>query len=159
MVYFKISGGEIEPTIEMPKSELIFDLKCKVEDELEVRVHRQNLWYNGIELENEERIAFYFLCGDESHQIVTLHVNPLPPDVKIHVLVRFNGHGSDGYVRVWETDKVRDLRGKVSRYWGIPQDLITLRRLNVEMVDEHPLHAYYINEASVIHLSVGIEPR
>ncbi|CAI8602465.1 unnamed protein product [Vicia faba] len=160
MVHFKIIGGEIEPTIEMSTSELVFDLKSKIEDELEVEVHRQNLWYKGIEMEGETRIGFYALLGDEREIfIVTLVVDLLPPDLKLHVLVKFLGRGSEGYVRVRETDTVSDLRGKVSRYWGIPVDSFILRRLNVEMVNDRPLHAYYINEASEIHLSVNIQPR
>ncbi|KAK2454986.1 hypothetical protein QL285_002483 [Trifolium repens] len=158
MVYFKIIGGEIEPVIEMTASELVFDLKRKIKDELEVGVHRQNLWYKGIELDNEKRIGFHALCGDET-ETVTLVVNPLPSDLKLHVLVKFLGHGSNGYVRVRETDMVSDLHGKVSRYWGIPLNTFTLRRLNVEMVHNRPLYAYYINEASEIQLSVDIQPR
>lgn len=154
MVNVKITGGEIEPVIEMSLSELVFDLKSKIEDKLDVRVHRQRLWYSDIELDNEKRIAFYAMCGDET---VTLTVNPLPPDVKLHVLVKHVG--SNGYVRVRETDTVGELRGKVSRYWGISTRLITLSRLNVEMLDDRPLSAYYINEDSEVKLSVLIEPR
>ncbi|CAL5207251.1 unnamed protein product [Lathyrus oleraceus] len=158
MVNFKIIGGEIEPVIEMSMTELVFDLKSKINDELEVEVCRQKLWYKGIELENEKRIGFYALRGDET-ETVTLVVDSLPPDLKLHVLVKFLGRGSEGYVRVRETDKVSDLRSKVSRYWGIPLDSFTLHRLSVEMVNDRPLHAYYINEASEIHLSVDIQPR
>jgi len=158
MVYFKIIGGDIEPMVEISVSELVFDLKSKIEDQLEVGVHRQNLWYKGVELDNEKRIGFYALRGDET-ETVTLIVDPLPSDLKLHVLVKFLGHGSNGYVRVKETDKVSDLCDKVSRYWGIPLNTFTLRRLNVEMMHDRPLHAYYINEASEIQLSVDIQPR
>ncbi|CAK8571615.1 unnamed protein product [Lathyrus sativus] len=142
----------------MSMTEFVFDLKSKINDELEVEVCRQNLWYKGIELENDKRIGLYALHGDET-EIITLVVDPLPPDLKLHVLVKFLGRGSEGYVRVRETNMVSDLRGKVSRYWGIPLDSFTLRRLNVEMVHDRPLHAYYINEASEIHLSVDFQPR
>ncbi|XP_073223387.1 ubiquitin-like protein-NEDD8-like protein RUB3 [Cicer arietinum] len=158
MVHFKISGGEIEPTVEISISEFVFDLKSKIEDELEVEIHRQNLWYKGIEMENDKRIGFYALCGDETEN-VTLVVNPLPPGLKLHVLVKFHGRSGDGYVRVVETDKVSDLRRKVSRYWGIPINIFTLRRFNVEMADDRPLHAYYINHDSEIKLCLDIQPR
>lgn len=154
MVLFRIIGGEIVPEIEMSCSETIFDLKEKIQEELEVEVHRQNLWYNNKELRNHEFIEDYGFHRDAT---ITLSVKLLPPQVKLHVLVKHTG--SNGYVRVKETDNVRDLRQKVERYWGIPSELFTLYRLNVEMVDNHPLYAYYINEASEVELCVSVQPR
>ncbi|KAL5150057.1 hypothetical protein HKD37_13G036764 [Glycine soja] len=65
----------------------------------------------------------------------------------------------DGYVEVKETDKARDLCSKVERQWGIPSELIPLKRHDIVMEDHLPLSAYYVNEASEVQLSVLIEPR
>ena len=154
MVLFRIAGGQIVPEIDMSPNETIFDLKDKIEEELGVCIHRQSLWYHNNELRDDEFIGNYGFRGNPT---LSLSVEPLPSDLKIHVLVKHIG--GNGYVRVRETDTVSDLRRKVERYWAIPQQLFTLHRLNVEMKDNHPLHAYYVNEASEVQLSVSIEPR
>ncbi|KHN48259.1 hypothetical protein glysoja_007928 [Glycine soja] len=74
-------------------------------------------------------------------------------------IVKVKFVGSDGYVEVKETDKVRDLCSKVERQWGIPSELIPLKRHDIVMEDHLPLSAYYVNEASEVQLSVLIEPR
>ncbi|KAK7279327.1 hypothetical protein RJT34_24375 [Clitoria ternatea] len=154
MVYFTIAGGEIVPEIEMSSSETILDLKEKIRKELEVEVDRQNLWYNNRMLRDHELIADHGFRGNVR---LMLNVTPLSPDYKLHVMVKHPG--SDGFVRVRETDKVRHLRGKVERCWGVPPRRFTLSRLNVEMKDNFPLSAYYINEASEVELKIIIEPR
>ncbi|TKY52964.1 Polyubiquitin protein [Spatholobus suberectus] len=154
MVNFKIAGGEIVPEIEMTLSDTVFDLKQKIQKELDVEVYRQSLWHHNRMLRDHEYIEDYDFRVSET---LYLTVTPLPPHHKLHVLVK--SVGSDGYVRVKETDKVSDLRSKVERYWGIPSNLITLKRRNVVMENNLPLYAYYVNEASEVQLSVLIEPR
>ncbi|KAK7267708.1 hypothetical protein RIF29_20386 [Crotalaria pallida] len=154
MVLFTIIGGEIAPGIEMSSSETILDLKEKIQEVLDIEVHRQSLWYNNMELRDTE---FIDACGFHRDATVILRVTSLPQHVKLHVLVKHIG--SNGYVRVKETDMVHDLRRKVEKYWGIPLEFFTLYRLNIEMMDNHPLYAYYINEASEVKLCVSIEPR
>lgn len=152
MVYFKIAGGEIVPEIEMTLSDTVFDLKQKIQKELDVEVCRQSLWHHNRKLRDHE-----YLDDFRISEIIYLTVTPLSPYHKLHVLVK--SVGSDGYVRVKETDKVRDLRSKVERFWGVPSNLITLKRRNVVMENNLPLYAYYVNEASEVQLSVLIEPR
>ncbi|KAJ1392264.1 Ubiquitin-like domain superfamily [Sesbania bispinosa] len=155
MVNFTITGGEIVPEIEMESWETIFDLKSKIEDKLDVSMHRQSLWYNDRELIDDDRtVRGYDFLRDATLMLI---VEPLPPHLKLHVLVKH--FGGNGYVRVKETDKVSDLHNKVSIYWGILPNSFSLHRHNVKLEDNHPLRAYYINEASEIKLSVMIEPR
>ncbi|TKY52965.1 ubiquitin C [Spatholobus suberectus] len=154
MVLLKIAGGEIVPEIEMSILDTIFDLKQKIQKELDVEVYRQSLWHNNRMLRDQELIHDY---GFGVSERLYLTVTPLSPEHKLSVMVKFVG--SDGYVTVKETDKVRELRSKVERYWSIPSELITLKRRNVVMEDNLPLSAYYVNEASEVQLSVLIEPR
>ncbi|KOM35180.1 hypothetical protein LR48_Vigan02g133000 [Vigna angularis] len=154
MVYFKITGGEIVPEIEMMSSDTIFDLKQKIQKELDVEIYRQSLWHHNRIMRDHEYIEDYDFRMSET---LYLTVTPLPLHHKLHVLIR--SVGSDGYVRVKETDKVSDLRRKVERYWVVPSNLITLTRHNVVMENNLPLYAYYVNEASEIQLAVTIEPR
>lgn len=154
MVYFKIAGGEIVPEIQMTLSATVYDLKQKIRNELDVEVHRQSLWHHNRMLRDHEYIEN---CDFQVRETLYLSVDPLPPHQNIHVLVK--SLGSDGYVRVRETDKVGDLRNLVERYWGTPSNRVTLRRHNVVMEDCLPLYAYYVNEGSEVQLSISIEPR
>ncbi|KAK7345539.1 hypothetical protein VNO77_16144 [Canavalia gladiata] len=149
-----IAGGEIVPKIEISLSKTVFELKEKIKKELDVEVNRQSLWYRDTELSDYQFIGNYGLRGNET---LFLSVSRLPPHQKLHVLVKHIG--SDGYVRVKETDKVSDLLTKVERYWAVPLDRISLYRHNVKLEHNLPLYSYYINEASEINLSVLIEPR
>ncbi|XLU47037.1 hypothetical protein S245_041851 [Arachis hypogaea] len=154
MVLFKIAGAQIVPEIDMYPNETIFDLKDKIEEKLGVGIHRQALWYQETKLKDEARIRDY---GFHCDTTLILTVTPLPPDLKLHVLVKFNG--SNGYVRVRETDKVSDLRRKVEKYWAIPQQLFALRRFKVEMKDSYPLSAYYVTDDSDVELAMLLQPR
>ncbi|KAK7392472.1 hypothetical protein VNO78_20911 [Psophocarpus tetragonolobus] len=154
MVYFKITGGEIVPEIEMMLSDTVFYLKWKIQKELDVEVHRQSLWHHNRMLRDHECIEDYDFRENET---LYLTVTPLPPHHKLHVLVK--SFGSDGYVRVKETDKVNELYNKVEKYWGIPSNRIILKRRNVVMENNLPLYTYYVNEASEVQLFISIEPR
>ncbi|KAG4959545.1 hypothetical protein JHK87_036178 [Glycine soja] len=80
-------------------------------------------------------------------------------DVEVYRQRLWHKDRIDGYVEVKETDKARDLCSKVERQWGIPSELIPLKRHDIVMEDHLPLSAYYVNEASEVQLSVLIEPR
>ncbi|KAL2323220.1 hypothetical protein Fmac_027599 [Flemingia macrophylla] len=138
----------------MMASDTIFDLKQKIEKELDVEVYRQSLWHHNRILRDYEYIDDHDF---RTWETLYLTVTPLPPHHKLHVLVK--SLGSDGFVRVKETDKVSDLIIKVERYWAIPSNLITLKRYDVVMQSNLPLYAYYVNEASEIQMQVLIEPR
>ena len=154
MVRFTISGGEIVPEIDMQLHNTFFDLKEKIQEELSVEVSRQSLWFNTREVKDHEFIKDYEFGQGAA---LSLTVRPIPGSPKLHVLVKFAG--SSGYIRMRETDNVYSLRRKVEKYWGIPLDLLTIRRLSKEMEDDRPLYAYYINEDTEVELSVHIEPR
>jgi len=143
------------PEIQMTLSDTVFDLKRKIQKELDVEIYRQNLWHHNRIMRDHEYIEDYDFRVSET---LYLSVTPLPPRHKLHVLIKSAG-SDDGYVRVRETDKVNDLRSKVERYWGVPSHLITLRRRNVVMENNLPLYAYYVNEASEVELSITIQAR
>ncbi|KAG4970568.1 hypothetical protein JHK84_036666 [Glycine max] len=113
-------GGKRVPEIEMSLLDTILDLKQKIQ-ELDVEVYRQRLWHKDRMLRDNELIHDQAFCASK-----TLHltVTPLSPQHTLSVKVKFVG--SDGYVEVKETDKVRDLCSKVERQWGIPSELIPL---------------------------------
>ncbi|KAL9318169.1 hypothetical protein ACSQ67_014686 [Phaseolus vulgaris] len=138
----------------MSLSDTVFDLKRKILKELDVEIYRQSLWHHNRIMRDHEYMEDYEFRESET---LYLTVTPLPPHHKLHVLIK--SVGSDGYVRVKETDKVSDLRSKVERYWAVSSHLITLRRLNVVMENNLPLYAYYVNEDSEIKLYVTFEPR
>ncbi|KAJ1392263.1 Ubiquitin-like domain superfamily [Sesbania bispinosa] len=79
MVNFTIIGGEIVPEIEMESWETIFDLKSKIEDKLDVCMHRQSLWYNDREFIDDDRtIRGYGFLRDAT---LKLTVEPLPQNL------------------------------------------------------------------------------
>lgn len=154
MICFRITGGQIVPEIDMIASETIWDLKLEIQKEIGVEVERQRLWHNTRELRNYQVIEDYEFRDRET---VNLTVTPLAEGTKLHVLVK--QYGADGYLRMSELEKVSELRRKVEKYWGIPRDIFTLRRLNRELEDEFPLFAYYISDDTEVELCLDIQPR
>ncbi|KAJ7972369.1 Ubiquitin family protein [Quillaja saponaria] len=153
MVLFTIAGGEVVPEIEMPTHGNILDLKQKIEEEMYVPVGRQTLLFNGMELNNNYPIEYIY------QEFVTLNlvVAPLHGQPKINVVVR--SPSGEEYVRIKETASVADLRRKIVRLWGIPNEKLILRHLSKEMRDDLQLSAYYVTEGSEVEVTVTVDPR
>ncbi|KAL6339869.1 hypothetical protein AAG906_034957 [Vitis piasezkii] len=151
MVTFEIKGGEVVPEIRMPSSATILELKQKIEEDLNVKVARQTLLFNQINLNDEDAIADY---GFHSMTSIRLSVTP-EPDKEFFIDLK-SGTRPTTNVRVKESYKVADLKSKLQRLWGIEKKNIALSRLSKKMEDDHFLYSYYIYEGTEVFAEIAI---
>lgn len=154
MVLFRITGGELKPEIEMPPSATILELKEKIHELLKVEVGRQTLMFGHILMENDRIIDSYFF---PQFIMLSLTVTPLLGQPKVNISLKSIDKVEN--IRIRETQKVVELREKISRRWGIPIKQITLFRLSEEMDDNLLLSAYYICQDSEIEVKIQIDTR
>lgn len=153
MVLFRIIGGELEPEIEMPATTTILELKERIDEILKVEVARQTLWFGFTSLENDHSIESYSF----SHfTTLGLIVRPLPRQLKFNILVKSSSRVE--HIRVRETQKVAELRNKISKHWSIPVVNVAFIRLTKKMDDDLPLCTYYIVQDFEVEVKVRIEP-
>lgn len=154
MVFFKITGGELKPELEMSSSATILELKEWIHERLNVEIARQALFFDKIELEDDRTIESYEF---EAVEILGLVVTPVPEDPIYEILVKSTT--AEARIRVRETQKVVELRGKIERLWGIPTQYISLSRHGIVMDDHHPLSAYYVNQGCTVVVKVIVNAR
>lgn len=155
MVLIIITGGQITPEVEVPPTATVLQAKERIEERLNIEVHRQSLWADNIELQNHETVENHV---GERYGMLRLSVTPssLP---KCNILLKFPNQ-SVGYVRIKETCTVDDLRSKIGRRWGIvTSDRITLFHRSTEMLSDRPLSAYYITDDSEVEVKIETEAR
>jgi hypothetical protein len=154
MVLFRITGGELKPEIEMPASATILALKERINEVLNMEVARQTLSFGSMLMENDRIIDSY---GFPQFVVLSLIVRPLSGQRKINILVKSSSKVER--IRMRETQKVAELREKISRRWGISVKKMTLLRLSKEMDDNLLLSAYYISRDSEVEVKVHTQPR
>lgn len=151
MVTFQIYGGNVVPEIQLPSSATILELKQKIEQNLNVKVARQTLFWSEQILQDEGPIASY---GFDSPAPVHLSVAREPShEFFIDLSSRTRPLTN---IRVKESYEVKDLKLKIQKLWGIETKNIALFRLSKKMEDHHLLSSYYVYEGAEVLAEIAV---
>lgn len=153
MVVFRITGGELQPEIEVPAEATFLDLKDLIQSRLDIKVSRQMLMFNDKELRDDQIIA---QLGVDFAPLL-LVVAPLSGQPKFCIIVESSI--KDFIVKVRETYTVSHLKMKIQKQSGILFNNMRLYRLSEEMDDDLPLSAYYVCHGSKVEMIYGLDPR
>ena len=136
--------------IEMSTASTILELKRRIEEDLNVRVGRQTLWFDQIVLKDVKTIAHY-----DFYSAASVHLTVMPePEKEFFIVLKSSRPVAD--VKVKETNTVFDLKMKIQKLWGIEKKNVTLFRLSKEMEDDLLLCAYYVYEGSKVEVEIAI---
>ena len=152
IITFEIMGGEVVPEIQMPSSATILDLKLKIQEDLDVKVKRQTLRFHHINLSDEDLISDYAFDS-----LTSVYLSVVPEPEKEFFIVLKSRTRPTANVRVKESYKVKELKSKIKKLWGIEKKNISLFRLWERMDDDDDfLYSYYVYEGSEVFAEIRI---
>ena len=142
-----IKGKNI--TLEVEPSDSILNIKEKIQDKEGIPTSEQKLFFNGILLEDQKALSYYYIKKESTLHLITLSI-----DFSNIIFVK-KVDGSAFTLMVELSDTIKSIKEKIEEKEGIPQNLQKLFYNGLPLViDNTTLANNYIQNLSTIHLEI-----